>query len=153
MHLFSDLQDCEFWVRSKASDLDHTEDWELKNWCFWTVVLEKTFESMLDCKEIKPVNPEGNQSWIFIGRIYAEVPILRLPDLKNWLIGKTLMLGKIEGRGEGDDGGWDGWMASPTQWTWVWINSGSWLWTGRTRVLQSMGLQSVGHNWATDLNW
>ena len=58
---------------------------------------------------------------------------------------KTLMLGKIEG-GEGDDGGWDGWMASPTWWTWVWVNSGSWWWTGRPGVLQSMGLQRVGHH-------
>ena len=71
-----------------------------KNWCFWTVVLEKTLESLLDCKEIQPVNPKGNQSWIFIGRTGAEAktPILWPPDVKNWLIGKTLMLGRIEGR-------------------------------------------------------
>ena len=66
---------------------------------------------------------------------------------------KTLMLGKIEGRGEGDDRVWDGWMASPTQWTWVWVNSGSWWWTGRPGVLQSMGSQRVGHDWVTELNW
>ena len=66
---------------------------------------------------------------------------------------KTLMLGKIEGREEGDDRGWDGWMASLTQRTWVWVNSGSWWWTGRLGVLQSMGLQRVGHDWATELNW
>ena len=74
--------------------------WVLKNWCFSTVVLEKTLESPLDCKEINPVNPKGNQSWIFIGRTdaEAETPILWSPDVKNWLIGKTLMLGKIEGR-------------------------------------------------------
>ena len=65
---------------------------------------------------------------------------------------KTLMLGKIEGgRRRGDDRGWDGWMASPTQWTWVWVNSGSWRWTGRPGVLQSMGSQRVGHNWVTEL--
>ena len=72
----------------------------MKNWCFWTVVLEKTLESPLDCKEIKPVHPKGNQPWIFIGRTDAEteVPILWPPDAKSWLIEKTLMLGKIEGR-------------------------------------------------------
>ena len=66
---------------------------------------------------------------------------------------KTLMLGKIEGGRRRDDGGWDGWMASPTQWTWVWVSSGSWWWTGKPGVLQSMGLQRVGHDWATELNW
>ena len=81
-------------------ELDHEEGWEPKNWCFWTVVLEKTLESPLDCTEIKPVNPKGNQPWIFIGRtdVEAEAPILWPPDAKNWLVGKTLMLGKIKGR-------------------------------------------------------
>ena len=71
-------------------ELDHKESWVLKNWCFWTVVLEKTLESPLDCKEIKPINPEGNQSWLFIGGTdgEAEAPILWPPDAKNWLIRK-----------------------------------------------------------------
>ena len=71
-------------------ELDYKESWAPKNWCFWTVVLEKTLESSLDCKEIKPVHPEGNQSWIFIGRtdVEAETPILWPPDGKNWLIGR-----------------------------------------------------------------
>ena len=60
---------------------------------------------------------------------------------------------RLRAGGEGDDRGWDGWMASPTQWTWVWVNSGSWWWTGRPGVLQSLGLQRVGHDWATELNW
>ena len=79
--------------------LDHKEGWEPKNWCFWTVVLEKTLESPLGSK-IKPVNPKGNQLWMFIGRSDAEAPILWPPDVKSQLIGKetTLMLGKIEGR-------------------------------------------------------
>ena len=70
--------------------LDHKEGWMLKNWCFWTMVLEKTLESLLDCKEIKSVHPKGNQSWIFIGRddADAEAAILWPPDAKNWLIGK-----------------------------------------------------------------
>ena len=80
-------------------ELDHKESWAPKNWCFWTMVLEKTPESALDCKEIQPVHPKGNQSWIFIGRtdIEAETPILWPPDGKSWLRKKTLMLGKIEG--------------------------------------------------------
>ena len=66
---------------------------------------------------------------------------------------KILMLGKIEGRREGDDGGWDGWMASPTQWTWVWVDSGCWWWIGRPGVLWFTGSQRVRHDWATELNW
>ena len=79
-------------------ELDYKENWAQNNWCFWTVVLEKTLESPLDCKEIQPVHPKGNQFWIFIGRTdaEAETPILWPPDGKNWLIWKTLMLGKIK---------------------------------------------------------
>ena len=71
-------------------ELNHKESWVPKNWCFWTVVLEKTLKSHLDCKEFQPVHPNGNQSWIFIGRTdaEAEIPILWPPDAKNWLIGK-----------------------------------------------------------------
>ena len=81
-------------------ELDYKEIWMLKNWCFWTVVLEKTLETPLDCEEIQAVHPKGNQSWIFIERtdVEAETPILWPPDAKSWLIWKTLMLGKIEGR-------------------------------------------------------
>ena len=77
-------------------DLDCKESWVLKNWCFWTTVLEKTIESLLDCKEIQPVHPIRNQSWIFIGRpeAEAETPMLWLPDVKNWLIGKDPVAGK-----------------------------------------------------------
>ena len=77
-------------------DLDHEESWPLKNWCFWTVVLETTLESPLDCKEIKPVHPKGNQSWIFIGRTdaEAEAPVVGPPDAKNWLIWKDRDAGK-----------------------------------------------------------
>ena len=77
-------------------ELDYKENWAPKNWCFWTVVLEKTLESPLDCKEIKPVHPKGHQSWIFIGRtdVEAETPILWPPDVKSWLIGKDPDAGK-----------------------------------------------------------
>ena len=81
-------------------ELDYKESWAPKNWCFWTVVLEKILESPLDSKEIQPVHPKGNQSWIFIGRTdaEAEAPIFGPPDEKNWLIGKDPDAGMIEGR-------------------------------------------------------
>ena len=105
-------------------ELNHKEWWALKKWCFQTVVLEKTLESPLGSKEIKPVTPEGNQLWIFFGRTDAEVeaPTLWQPDAKNQLIRKDPYAGK-DWRQEGGDRGWYGWMASPTQWTWVWANS------------------------------
>ena len=80
-------------------ELEHTKSWALKNWCLQILVLEKTLESPLDSKEIRPISPKENQSWILIGRTdaEAEAPILWLPDVKNWRIGKTLMLGKTEG--------------------------------------------------------
>ena len=136
-------------------ELDYKESWVLKNGCFWTVVLEKTLESPLGCKEIQAVHPKGNQSWIFIGRTdaEAETPILWPPDVKNWLIWKDWCWGRLKAGGEGADRGWDSWMASPTQWTWIWVSSVSWWWTERPGMLQSMGSQRVGHDWATELNW
>ena len=134
-------------------ELDHKESWALKNWCFSTVVLEKTLESPLDCKEIKPVNLQRNQFWIFIGRSYAEaeVPILWPPMWRTDSLEKTLMLEKAGGKGDYRE--WDGWMASPTRWTWVWASCGSWWWTGKPGVLQSMGSRRVGHDRVTELNW
>ena len=138
-------------------ELDHKEGWAPKNWCFWTVELEKTVESPLDGKQIKLVNPKENKSWIFIvgTDAGAEAPILRQTDMKNQLIRKDPHTEKDWRQEEkGDDRGWDGWMVgSLTQRTWVWVNSRSWWWTGRPGVLQFMGLQRVGHDWATELNW
>ena len=134
-------------------DLDYKESWVPKNWCFWTVVL-KTLESPLDCKENQPVHPKGNQSWIFIGSTdaKAETLILWPPDVKNWLIWKGPDAGKDWRREEkGNNRGWDGWMASLMQWTWVWVNSGNWWWTGKPGVLQSMWLQRAGHDWAEEI--
>ena len=83
----------------------------------------------------------------------AETPILWPPDAKNWLTGKDSDAGKrLKAGGERDNRGWDDWMASPTWWTWVWVDSGSWWWTGRPGVLQLMGSQRVGHDWVTELN-
>ena len=122
------------------------EHWRIE--CFRTVVLEKTLESPLDSKEIKPVNPKGNQPWIFIGRTdaEAEAPILWPPDAKNLFIGKDPDAGKDWRQEEKGETGWDVWMASPTQWIWVWANSRRQWRTGKAGVLHSMGLQRVGHD-------
>ena len=120
------------------------------------MVLEQTLESPLDCKEIQPVHPKGNQPWIFTGGtdVEAETPILWPPDAKNWLIWKKKpwCRERLKAGGEGDDRGWDGWMASPTQWRWVWVNTGNWWWTGRPGVLWSIGPQRFGHYRETELN-
>ena len=209
-------------------ELDYKENWAPKNWCFWAVVLEKTLESPLDCKEIQPVHPKGNHkgsslvvqmvkclpamqktqiqslgqedplekemaphsSTLAWKILWTEEPG-RLPSMESQRVGhdwvtslylyftfngrtvaeaensntlgtwcKELTHWKrpwcwewLKARREGNGRGWDGWMASPTQWTWVWVNSGSWWWTGRPGVLQSTGLHRIEHDWATELNW
>ena len=150
--------------------LDHKEGWTTKNWCFWSVVLEKTLgsplnwcfwsvvlektlESPLDCKEMKPVNSKGDQSWIFTGRTDAEALILWLPDVKNWLIGKDPDAGKDwrqeeKGTTEDEIVGWHHWLnGHEFEPIWGGVDGPGSL------VLQSMGLQRVEHDWATELNW
>ena len=129
--------------RGHVWELDCNESWALKNWCFWTVVLEKTLESSLDCKEIQPIHSKGNQSWVFFRRTdaKAETPVLWPPHVKKGV------------GGERHNRRWDGWMASPTRWTWVWVNSGIWWWTGRPGMLWFMGPQTVRHDWVTELIW
>ena len=134
-------------------ELDCKESWVLKNWCFWTVVLEKTLESPLDCKEIQPVHPKGDQSWVFTGRTdnwswNSSTLATSCKELTHWK--RPWCWEGLQARGEGDDGGWDGWMASPTLWAWVWVNSGSWWWTGRPGMLRFMESQRVRHDWATE---
>ena len=116
---------------------DYKESWALKNSCFWTVVLEKTLESPLDYKEIQPLHPKGDQFWIFIGRtdVEAEAPILWPPLAKSWLVGTNWCWEGLRAGGEGDSRGWDGLMASPSRWIWVWVNSENWWWTGRPCML------------------
>ena len=153
-------------------ELGYKESWVLKNWCFWTVVLKKTLQSPLGCKEIQPVHPKGGQSWVFIGRTDAEAKtrIFWPSDAKNWLIGKDPDAGKDwrqEKKGVTEDEmiGWHHWLnghefhhghesiTDSLDITNSQVDSGSWWWTGRPGVLWFMGLQRVGHDWVTELNW
>ena len=125
-----------------------------KNWRFWTVVLEKTLESPLDCKDIQPVHYKGDQPWVFFGRndAKAETPGLWPPHGKSWLIGKDSDAGtdwgqEEKGTTEDEMAGWHHRLDG----RWVWVNSGSWWWTGRPGVLWFMGSQRVGHDWGTEL--
>ena len=135
-------------------ELDYKASWMPKNWCFWTVVLEKTLESPLDCKEIQPVHPKGDQPWLFLGRtdVTAEILILWPPAAKNWLIWKDPDAGKDwrqeEKRTTEDEMVGLHHQLNGHEFT----NYGNWWWTGRPGVLQSMWSQRIGHNWATELN-
>ena len=138
------MDGCESWIIKKSCSA--------KNWCFWTVVLEQTLENPLDCK-IKPVNPKGNELWIFIGRTdaEAEVSIFWAPDVKDWLIGEDWCWERLKAGGEGDNWGWDGWMASLTQWTWVWASSRSLWGTGKPACCSPWGCkESDMTEW---MNW
>ena len=132
--------------------LDYKESWAPKNWCFWTVVLEKTLERPLDCKEIKPVNPKGNQAWIFIGRTEAEAetPILWPPNVKSWLIGKDPEAGKDWGQEENGatedemvDGISDSMVMSLSKLREMVKDTEAW-------VPPSMVPQRVRHDWVTE---
>ena len=136
-------------------ELHHEESWSPKNWCFWTVALEKTLENPLDCKVIQPVNPKGNQSWYSLEELMLKLKLQYFgtwcKELTHWK--RPWYWERLKAGREGDDRGWNGWMASPTWWTWVWASSGSWWWTGKPCMLQSRGSQRVRHDWATELKW
>ena len=136
--------------------LDHKEGWVPKNWCFWTVVLEKGLlrvpwtarrsnQSIL--KEIRMIIHWKDWCWSWNSNTLA-IWCEELTHLKRPWSWERLRAG-----GEGDNRGWDGWMASLSRWMWVWVDSRSWWWTGKPGVLQSMQQQRVGHDWTTDLNW
>ena len=136
-------------------ELDYKESWVPKNWCFRTVMLEKTLESPLDSKEIQPVHPKGNQSWILLEGLMLKLKLQYFGYLMWRIISleETLMPGGIGGRRRG---GWQRmrWLGGIT---WcngrVWVSSGSWWWTGRPGVLWFMGSQRVGYDWVTEVNW
>ena len=126
--------------------MDHKESWAPKNWCFWTVVLEKILESPLDCKEIQPVHPKGDQS--FIGRTVAEAETPNTlatwcKELTHWK--RPWCWERLRRWGR------HGWMASPTQWTWVWVSSESWYGQGGLVSQADMVSQRVRHDWLTEL--
>ena len=135
-------------------ELDCEESWVPKNLCFWTVVLEKTLESPLDCKEAHPVHPKGDQSLVFFPwkdwcwSLNSNTLATSCEELTHWK--RPWCWEGLGAGGEGDDRGWDGWMASPTGWIWVWVDSRSWWWTGRPGVLQFMGV-SKSQTWLS--NW
>ena len=136
-------------------ELDRKESWASKNWCFWAVVLEKTLQSPLDCKEInqsilKEISPE-----YLLEGLMLKLKLQYFGHLmwRTDSLEKTLMLGRIEGRGRRGRQRMRWLMASPTQWTWVWACSGSWCWTGKPGMLQSMGSQRDRYDWVTELNW
>ena len=155
-------------------ELDYKESWAPKNGCFWIVVLEKTLESSLECKEILLVYPAvihgvtKSQTRLSDWTETERKSVLN-SHWKDWCwswnsntlatwceelthLKRPWCWEQLKTGGEGDNRGWDGWMASPTKCTWVWVNSESWWWTRRPGVLQFMGLQRVGHDWATELN-
>ena len=143
-------------------ELDYKESWVPKNWCFWTVLLEKTLESPLDSKEFQPVNPKGNELWISFIEYSQSFQWMfswswNSNTLATWCeelthLKRPWCWERLKAGGEGDDRGWDGWMASLTWWTWVWASSVNWWWTGKPGVLQSMGSQRVRNDCATELN-
>ena len=139
------------------TSLDYKESWAPKNWCCWTVVLERTLASPLDCKEIQPVHPKGDQFWVFIGRTWCWS--WNSNTLATWgeeltHLKRPWCWARLKAGGEGDDRGWDGWMASPTQWTWVWASSGSWWWIGSLVCYSPWVAKCCTRlsNW-TELNW
>ena len=128
-------------------ELNHKKGWVLNNWCFGIVVLEKTLESHLNSKDIKPVNPKGNESWIFTERTDAEAEAPNslatwCEELAHW--NKPWCWERLRAGGDGGDRGWDYWMAPLNQWTWVWTSS-AWRWrTGKSRVPYSIGMERFG---------
>ena len=134
-------------------DLDYRESWAPKNWCFWTVLLEKTFESPLDCKEVQPVNLKEISAEYSLKGLMLKLKLLYFGHLmwRTHSLERPWCWERLKARGEGDDRGRNGQMASLTQWTWIWVDSRNWWWTGRPGMLRYMRSQRVGHDWATKL--
>ena len=135
-------------------ELDCEESWAPKNWWFWTVVSEKTLESPLDCKEIQPIILKEISPGCSLQGLMLKLKLQYFGHLMQRVdsLEKTLVLGGIGGRRRRGRQRLR-WLDGITDLTWVWVNSGSWWWTGRPVVLWFMSSQRVGHNWATELNW
>ena len=134
---------------------EYKESWAPKNWCFWTVVLRRLLRipwtaRLSNQSILKEISPEYSLEGLML---YLKLQYFGHLMWRTDSFEKTLMLGNIEGRRRSGQKGWNGWMASPTQWRWVWVTSGSWWWTGRPGLWQSMELQRVRYDWATELNW
>ena len=138
---------CESWAVKKA---ECQRIYVFEQWC-WRRLLKVPWTARKFNKSIlKEISPGCSLEGLMLKlKLQYFGPLMRRVDSLE----KTLMLGGIGREGEREDRGWDGWMASPTRWTWLWVNSGSWWWTGRPDMLRFMGLQRVGHNWVTELNW
>ena len=137
-------------------EFDYKESWSLKNWSLYTVVLEKTFESPLDCKETKPVNPKGIQSlnihlkdWCWSWS--SNTLTIWCKELTHWK--RPWCWERLNVRAERNDRGWDGWSVSPVWWMWIWTSPGSCWWTGKPSIVQYVGSQRVRHKWVTEVNW
>ena len=136
-------------------ELDYKESWGPKNWCFWTVLWRRLLRvpwTARRCNQsiLKEISPGYSLEGLMLKLKLQYFLATWCKELTHWK--RPWCWERLRAGGEGDDRGWDGWMASPTQWTWVWVNSGSWRWTGRPSVLHSMGSQRVRHDWATELN-
>ena len=136
-------------------ELDLKESWAPNNWCFWTVVLEKTIEGLWTARRsnqsiLKEISPEYS-----LERLMLKLKLQYFGHLMRWAdsLKQPLCWEGLKVGGEGDDRGWESWMASLTRWTWGWVNSGSWWWIGKPGMLESMGFQRVRHDWATELTW
>ena len=138
---------CESWTIKKR--------WVPKNWCFWTVVLEKTWVSWTarrpNQSTLKEISPGYSLEGLMLKLILSNTLATWCEELIN--LKRPRFWERLKAGGEGDNRGWDGWMASLTRWIWVLVSSGSWWWTGKPGMRQSVGSQRVGHNWATELNW
>ena len=139
---------------SHVWELDYKDSWVPKNWYFWTVVFRRLLRVPWTARSNQSILKEINPEYSLEGLIWSwnsNFLATWCEELTHWK--RLWCWERLKAGGDGDNRGWDGWMASLTQWTWVWTSFGSWWWTERPGMLQSMGLQRVGHNWVMELNW
>ena len=135
------------WTIKKA-ECQRIDPFEL--WCWRTLSRVPWTAGRSNQSILKEISPEYSLERLMLSW-NSNTLATWCEELTHWK--RPWCLERLKAGGEGDDRGWDGWMASPTQWTWVWVSSGNWWWTGKPGVLQSMGFQRIGHDWASELNW